>query len=160
MQRKLRYSWILPGELAVGERPDRLSELHSLGFSAALSLQEDHESGPEDDSPTCFQWKRVPIPDGIWGGVPTISQLHQAVEVIRKFLDGGDRTYVHCLAGVGRSPLACMAYLGRYRNVGLGEAIRRVSMSHLPTNPSGGQLSILARYLHGEPSGDEKSITW
>src|ERR1041385_8568423 len=130
MERKLRYSWVVPGRLAVGEHPRSLATLAGLGFQAALSLQEEEEDGPRDDSPPDFSFVRVPVRDGLVGGAPTPAQLKEASDAIGRFLDAGLPTYVFCYAGVGRSPLACMAYLGRTGRLSLGEAYRKVAGAH------------------------------
>src|SRR5262245_48952169 len=126
MKRPLRYSWVLPDVLAVGERPARLADLAALGFGAVLSLQEDDEPRPEGEAPAGLKVGRVRIRDGIVGGVPTVGQLAEAVAFLDRFIGEGLRTYVHCYAGVGRSPTVCMAYLARRESLGLGDAYWRV----------------------------------
>jgi dual specificity protein phosphatase-like protein len=150
MQRQLRYSWIIRQRLAVGERPPSLACLADLGFSGALSLQEAEEPGPQDQPPPDFRFHRVPIQDGLIGGVPSSAQLEQAVAALAGLLAEGRQTYVYCYAGVGRSPLVCMAYLASSRKLSLIECYRQVSDAHLPTEPTAGQLKALALFLGGE----------
>ena len=147
MERPLYYSWILPERLAVGERPRSFAELQHLGFAAVLSLQEESEPGPEGAPPAGFVSRLVGIRDGIVEGVPSPEQFREAVEVLAGFLGKGLRTYVHCYAGVGRSPTICMGYLARSENLSLGEAYRRVVALHEPTAPTAGQLAVLAQFL-------------
>ena len=135
----------------MGEHPRSLATLAGLGFQAALSLQEEEEDGPRDDSPPDFSFVRVPVRDGLVGGAPTLAQLKEASDAIGRFLDAGLPTYVFCYAGVGRSPLACMAYLGRTGRLSLGEAYRKVAGAHSRTEPTSDQLLALARFL-GEES--------
>jgi hypothetical protein len=153
MRPRLRHSWIIPGRLAVGEHPASFEDLAALGFTAAVSLQEPHEPGPWEEPPEGFAVARVPVQDGLDGGVPAMVQLEAAVEAIRGFLDGGRITYVFCYAGVGRSPVACMAYLGRVVGLDPDEAYRNVVDAHFPTNPTEAQLHALARFLSDAPGG-------
>ena len=97
-----------------GVAPRRYGVLADLGFTAALSLQESYEDGPEhQEMPPGFTQAQVPIRDGIVGGIPSVDQIAEAVEKLHGLLDN-HVVYVHCFAGVGRSPLVCAAYLARY----------------------------------------------
>jgi dual specificity protein phosphatase-like protein len=154
MERALRYSWILPGRLAVGERPSSFALLRGLGFDAVLSLQEEDEPGPGDQPSAGQERAQVPIRDGLLGGVPSVEQLRRAIEALAGFLDRGKRTYVHCYAGVGRSPTVCMGYLARAEGLGLMSAYERVASLHAPTAPTAGQLAALALYLES-PAEEE-----
>jgi protein-tyrosine phosphatase len=147
MERPLNYSWILPGRLAVGETPVTLAELVSLGFRGVLNLQERSEPQCEEPPPEGLSCRQVPIRDGIVGGVPSLDQLESAVEALRNLIDAGLPTYVHCYAGVGRSPTVCMAYLARIEGLSPDAAYRRVASAHPPTAPTEGQLWALAEFL-------------
>ncbi len=147
MQMKLRFSWILDGKLAVGERPRSYFDLMSLGFTAAVNLQEEGEPNPVREIPEGFLWKRVSIEDGIVGGVPSVEQIKTAVKAIEGFLKEERATYVHCYAGVGRSPTVCMAYLARSESLRLVEAYDRIATAHPLTDPTSEQLQTLDRYL-------------
>ncbi len=147
MQMKLRFSWILEGMLAVGERPHSYFDLERLGFTAALNLQEEQEPNPEGQLPEGFLCERVSMEDGIVGGIPSIEQIRRAVNVVARFLAEGRPTYVHCYAGVGRSPTVCMAFLGRTESLSLVQAYDRVAAAHDLTDPTSEQLSALDQYL-------------
>ena len=151
MERYLRYSWIIRERLAVGEHPPSIAYLQGLGFTGALSLQELEEPGPRDPPTPDFSFRRVPIQDGVIGGVPSSAQLEEAVEALAGLLAEGRRTYVFCYAGVGRSPLVCMAYLASSKKLPLIEGYRLVSEAHLPTEPTAGQLRALAHFLGEDP---------
>lgn len=153
MERPLRYSWIIPRRLAVGERPRSFEELSTSGFQAVLSLQEEEEGVPAGEPFPADRYRRVPIRDGIVGGVPTPLQIAEAVEALRRFQDQGLVTYVHCYAGVGRSPTVCMAYLASRDSLRLREAYRLVAAAHAPTAPTAGQLAALAQFLNAFPGG-------
>lgn len=141
------YSWILDAKLAVGAAPTRYEVLERLGFSAALSLQESREGGPEhNEIRRGFTRVQVPIRDGVVGGVPTLDQVETAVTALRDLL-ADHVVYVHCYAGVGRSPLVCIAYLARFHAMSASEAIRFVQRQHPNADPTNGQLSTLKQFL-------------
>ena len=146
-QKRRDYSWVLDGTLAVGAAPTRYEVLERLGFSAALSLQESREGGPEhNEIPRDFTRVQVPIRDGVVGGVPTVDQVETAVTALRDLL-ADHVVYVHCYAGVGRSPLVCIAYLARFHAMSASEAIRFVQRQHPNADPTNGQLSTLKQFL-------------
>ena len=117
----MNFDQITP-KLFVGSCPmqtkdiDRLS--HELGMTGVLSLQ------TEDDL-ACWQidWaclekhyresgievRRVPItdfkPDSLRRGLP------QCVEALNELMQDGRTVYVHCNAGINRSPTTVIAYL-------------------------------------------------
>ena len=145
----MQYSWLIPKRLAVGERPATLESMPALGFSAVLSLQEEDEPGPEGSPPAGLLWARIPIRDGLVGGVPSLGDIGTAVDLLRGFQDQGRATYVHCYAGIGRSPTICMAYLGASEGLTFQESYMRVRRAHGRAEPTPGQLAALAMYLDG-----------
>jgi protein-tyrosine phosphatase len=147
------FSWILDDRLAVGAAPTRYDVLVRLGFSAALSLQEANEDGPEHgEAPKGFVQAQVPIRDGIVGGIPSVDQIAEAVERLRELLDN-HVVYVHCFAGVGRSPLVCAAYLARHHGMEAAESLAFVRDQHRNADPTDGQIAALKRYL--DPTAPE-----
>jgi protein-tyrosine phosphatase len=79
--------------------------------------------------------------------VPSPEQLRKAIDALGRFLDRGRVAYVHCYAGVGRSPTVCMGYLARAERLTLVEAFGRVVSHHEPASPTAGQLAALSLYL-------------
>jgi len=67
--------------------------------------------------------------------------LPQAVRVLAQLLACGHITYLHCNAGMGRSPLVAMAYLYWCRGISLWEAIRYVEIRR-PCSPYDELLEI------------------
>ena len=51
---------------------------------------------------------QLPTKDGT---APTLTQLRQGVEFIRRVVDSGGRVYVHCQTGLGRGPAMAAAFL-------------------------------------------------
>lgn len=143
----LSYSWVIDGRLAVGPAPRRYRTLVGLGFGGALNLQQDIEPGPLREAiPADFEVFRAPIADGVIGGIPELEEIERAVEGLKSLLDRG-RAYVHCFAGVGRSPSVCIAYLARYQSFDFDAALRHVLDRHPPADPTEEQIEAVRAYL-------------
>jgi protein-tyrosine phosphatase len=143
-------SWILPGELAVGPyvTVGNIPLLRRAGITAILNLQQpDERPQVPPEVREAFLWQRIPTLDGIYGGVPDVEWFAEVVNCLCAWRKEGETFYIHCYAGQGRSPLACMAYLAVGRNMRLTEAIWQVKQAHPPTNPNVHQLLALCQYV-------------
>ena len=150
---RLRPAVLLPGELLVGPSPNVIAglfeQLAALGVTAILSLQEELEAAPplpEQRQP--FVWRRIPVADGHAGGAMSLRQLALAVAQIQVWREQREVVYVHCHAGMGRSPTVAAAYLAATRGLPLGEAIARVRAARTCTSPTAQQLLTLAAYVN------------
>ncbi len=130
------YSEILPN-LFVGTCPygrEDIRELKErLGVTAVLNLQSD-----EDLRERNIHWpamerfyrksgiesQRVPLRDFDYDHQQ--EHLPEAVRALEQLLSANYKVYLHCNAGVGRSPLVAMAYLHWCRKMTAEEAIRYV----------------------------------
>lgn len=139
---------VIPNTLAVGPapRPGQLGALARAGVTAILSLQEELEAAPPAPLGGRLAWARVPLADGHAGGSLRLDQLRAAVAQIRRWRDEGQMVYVHCYAGIGRSPTVCAAYLIAHEGLGLGEALARVKRARPVASPTVQQLLILAEF--------------
>lgn len=153
------FSWIIPNRLAVGAFPTQsyqISYLSQMGITSVLSLTEPQEMSVPQDVYNQFVWQNVAIPDGARGGVPNLEQFQQACAILSRWHQKGHVTYVHCLAGVGRSPSVCIAYLIQIEGISLQEAIGKVQEIHPPTYPDSAQIEVLQAFL--ALSHEEKAI--
>jgi len=142
-----RFSWILPERLAVGSCPHSdfaVARLSRCGVTAVLCLTERHEHRVPDGLPQRFLWERIAIPDGATGGIPSQAQFQQATDTLDRWQRKGHTIYVHCLAGVGRSPAVCAAYLARHYNMEADEALRWVRDCHAWADPDAHQQRAVA----------------
>jgi len=145
-----RFSWILPQKLAVGSFPRSDSQANYLtrqGVTAVLCLTEPPERSIPDSMFHRFVWERVAIPDGYTGGVPELEHFVRALATLTRWHDKGHAVYVHCLAGVGRSPSVCAAYIAQTQEIPLDEAIALVKQQHEFANPDAAQVAVMREFL-------------
>jgi hypothetical protein len=147
----MNYNMIVP-EFYVGSFPEGRGDIQRLhgrcGITAVLNLQSD-----EDLRERGLGWssleriyrdlgieaRRVPMRDFDYDDQRRA--LPQAVRVLVKLLACDHITYLHCNAGMGRSPLVAMAYLYWCRGISLWEAIRYVEIRR-PCSPYDDLLEI------------------
>mgnify|MGYP001216540826 CR=1 FL=1 len=131
----------LDAELCVGSCPGSVEDVlyldRSLGVRAVVSLQSD-----EDLRVRGLDWNvlwrlylshgisasRVPIQD--FEPADLARHLDRGVEAVRKACDAGRRVYVHCNAGLNRSPSVVIAYLVSARSWTVAEATAWVKERH------------------------------
>ncbi|HEY9815126.1 MAG TPA: dual specificity protein phosphatase [Candidatus Obscuribacterales bacterium] len=128
----LALDWILPQQLAVGPlpTPQNYSSLHHAGIQSVVSLCAPSEGMIPADIPQQFDHARFILPDSsyIFGLDPR--QLRQIVHHIHTRIQRGQAVYVHCLAGVERSPTVCASYLCLHQGLDLWEAVAVVTRQH------------------------------
>ncbi len=142
-------AWVIPNHLALGPFPQvqDLERLRTQGITAILTLNEEHEGSLPLRLKSQFTWSRVEIPDGLFGGVPEVSHLAQCVEILGQWRSEGHHVYVHCMAGIGRSPLICAAYLIIYESYSLSESLQRIQQVRPIASPDARQLMVLSQFL-------------
>lgn len=129
------YSQILPN-LFVGSHPDDADDVEALkaaGITAVLNLQS------EDDFNylgigwsklhACYfargiEVRRVAVQD--FDDDDLRNKLPEAVQALKELLDLGHTAFVHCSAGVNRSPSTVICYLHWVQGYDLDEAVRLV----------------------------------
>jgi protein-tyrosine phosphatase len=73
-----------------------------------------------------------------------LEQLEQAMLFLADLQPQGP-VYVHCVAGVERSPLVCMAWLVRRHSLSPQRALDYLMEVHPGTNPLPGQFHLLGK---------------
>jgi predicted protein tyrosine phosphatase len=147
--RGLRLSWVIPGKLAVGDLP-RTGDgtvLKQARITAILSLCSEREGQLPEDVRAHFHCGRLVLPDSHYPTSMRPEELGKAVEVIHRAQQKQMPLYVHCLGGIERSPLVCLAYLCQYRSLRVVEALHWLKQVHPPTSPTSEQLQVLETYL-------------
>ena len=141
--------WILPTQLALGGLPtsgDR-TILAQSNISVVFSLCAPSEGVLPEEITQNFRCVRVILPDSRYVAALQVEQLAQVVTSIHQFIQRQHPVYVHCLAGIERSPTVCIAYLCQYHNMKLWEAFDYVKGICPRAMPTDAQLKTVQRYL-------------
>ncbi|MFZ9739371.1 MAG: dual specificity protein phosphatase family protein [Prochlorotrichaceae cyanobacterium] len=143
-----RWDWVLPHKLAVGAFPELrdLEELKKSGFQSILTLCNPEEAQLDPAFTETFQCLQYSLPDSRQSKPLLVQDLGIAVNLLQQSLSKGT-TYVHCLAGVERSPTVCVAYLCRYQNLQVWEALNWLKDIHSRTGITSEQLRVISSYL-------------
>ena len=75
------------------------------------------------------------------------SELHEAIKCLHATLSQNLPTYVHCLAGMERSPTVCVRIPCIYENMPLGEALNWVKQCNPRTNITHEQLQVIQQVI-------------
>jgi atypical dual specificity phosphatase len=153
----MRLSWILPQELAVGSFPKNAAsaaKLQAMGVTAILCLNEEAELAVPAEVSSQFLWHRIAIPDGYTGGIPDPDHFAAALEILTAWRQTGQIMYVHCMAGIGRSPSVCAAYLVHQKRLPLPEAIQFVKNCHAVADPDPYQIRVMQKFFDAQNSGN------
>ena len=149
----LRPSWVLRGQLALGPAPLYVHDLHLLeisGIVSILSLCSHLEAQPPFGLSHRFHFLRSVLPDHKAKRSPLASELQAAFDCLLQLVEYGP-VYVHCQAGVERSPLLCMAYLMRYRDLSMLDSLDYLRSVHPSTGPLPDQIASLQFWYNNSP---------
>jgi hypothetical protein len=148
-QRQTPFNWVIPGKLAVGGIPqaEDHSRLVAANIKVVLSLCAEIEGCLPETITRDFNCLRFVLPDRYYTTQLEVHQLAKAVEIVHHSLHNQLPVYVHCLAGIERSPTVCIAYLCLYQNLELWEALNWVKQVHPSAMPNEAQLRTLREFL-------------
>ena len=141
-----KVDWVLINEICIGPAPKKnkhLRILKELKVSSILSLCDRSESNLPDGQINDFKCHRIVLPDHTSGRNPTPEELILAVNKL-SILKSNGSVFVHCLAGVERSPLVCMAWLIKNKSFSTDSALEYMMQVHPRTNPLPGQIKVLS----------------
>ncbi|OLP15696.1 hypothetical protein BST81_25030 [Leptolyngbya sp. 'hensonii'] len=153
-------SWVIPGKLAVGgsPQPGDSAVLAQANIRVVLSLCANSEEPLPEDVSQSFRCLRLVLPDSHYRSEMKPSQLMAAVDMIQHSIEHHLPIYVHCLAGIERSPTVCIAYLCRYRNLELWEALNWLKQVHPLSMPTESQLRAVLALLREYPYPQDRKI--
>jgi hypothetical protein len=145
----LPYSWVLTNRLAVGPMPAgeaHWQQLEQAGLQSRFSCCYPHEEGA---APVPPHWLSagVPLPDHRRQEPLDAARLAAALERAQQLLDQGRPVYLHCMAGIERSPLIAVGLTARARNLSLFDALDWVRRCHPAALPIVSHLELLERLL-------------
>ncbi|MEO1003742.1 MAG: dual specificity protein phosphatase [Cyanobacteria bacterium J06638_7] len=143
----MHCSWVLRNELAVGSAPAAQADLERLageGVGGLLCLCPPAEARLVAGARQRFRCRRLALPDSASGRPPLPRQLEQAVALLGELRRQGP-VYLHCRAGVERSPLVAMGWLMHSRGLPLQAAFEYLREVHPGSAPVPEQLQALGR---------------
>ena len=148
-ERRFNIDWIIQDSLAVGSIPkkeEHIEKLKNEKIVSILSLCNEVKYTEFNYPKDKFNYRRIILPDHQTGRLPTLEELQNCIICLEELISKG-ATYVHCFAGIERSPLVCMAWLIKKHNLSPQEALDYVMQMHKGTNPLSGQLSLLQKLI-------------
>lgn len=146
---KFQFSWVLVDELAVGPAPrteNHIELLINAGIKGILSLCSEDEAAQPKIPAGIIVHRRVILPDHSYNREPTLNEINSTLSEL-KYLKSVGPVYVHCKAGVERSPLICIAWLAIEKKLSIQTALDYLMQVHPGTNPLPKHLMILEKQL-------------
>ena len=146
---RFKIDWILDNELSVGPAPTKINDvriLQSEKIKCILSLCSIEEAPQPHEIMNNFKTDRFVLPDHKSGRAPTSDEIKMALNKLINISKFGP-VYVHCFAGIERSPLICMAYLIKIHNLTPQQSLDYLMEMHKGTNPLPSQFEVLNRLI-------------
>lgn len=147
--RPLPYSWILTGRLALGPMPAGAAhwqQLEQAGLRARFSCCYPHEE-PSSALPAHWLSDGVSLPDHRLQEPLELQRLAEALDRAHQLLRHGPPVYLHCKAGIERSPLIAVGLTARERRLSLFDALDWVRRCHPAAVPIVAHLELLEQLL-------------
>lgn len=153
--------WVLRDQLALGPAP-RLGchwqQLRSDGFRSVVSLCESGEGceALPADSLIPLGWSARPLPDVRTRRQLDPGALAAAVDHTLQLVQEAAPVYVHCRAGLERSPLVVLGVLCLALEWDIFQALAYLRRLHPAAQPTLQQLAVLEQWLaSGRGAGQE-----
>jgi hypothetical protein len=150
--RPLPYSWVLTNRLAVGPMPSSQAhwqQLEQAGLRSRFSCCYSEEEGLAPAPPHWLS-ESVPLPDHRRQEPLDRARLQLALERARQLLCQSGPLYLHCMAGIERSPLIAVGLTARERHLSLFDALDWVRRCHPAAKPIVSHLELLEQVLAEE----------
>jgi len=141
--------WVIPRKLAIGRLPQAGDgeQLSKVNIKTVLSLCGEQEGTLPEEFTQKFQCFRVVLPDRHYSTEMTAEQLAEAVNIVHENIQKNYPIFVHCLAGIERSPTVCIAYLCKYHKMELWEAANWLKQVHSSSLPNDSGLRAIRELL-------------
>ena len=141
----ISINWVLTNKLAVGPAPRKQEDLEVLKKNRIkwiFSLCSENEVNVEVNYEEHFCCKRIVLPDHKYKEDLTIDKLNLAINTLAEIMEIGP-VYIHCVAGIERSPLVCMAWLVKHYDLTPTQALEYLMDVNTGTNPLPKQFRLL-----------------
>ncbi|MBW4554155.1 MAG: dual specificity protein phosphatase family protein [Aphanocapsa sp. GSE-SYN-MK-11-07L] len=144
-----KLDWVIPGKVAVGGLPKakQINLFTQSKIQVILSLCAPSEGDLPPEIKQSFNCVRLILPDSRYSAQLTAERLVKAVDVLQECDRRGMPIYVHCLAGIERSPTVCIAYLCCVHQLELWEAFQLVKRARPLAAPSHHQIQVIRKLM-------------
>ena len=139
------FNWILNNKLAIGT-PCRNDEdyflLKTKGINTIFDLRNDHDLLKDNNDfkfANKLKYFNFQLPDHNSKRVATSFEINQAINSLSELMLNGP-VFMHCHAGIERSPLISVAYLHKFHGLTLLQAVDYVREQNKFINISSKQL--------------------
>ena len=144
-KKRFKLDCVLKNELAVGPAPLKESHfeyLASKNIKSILNLCNEKEAPINENFKSAFNFKRFTLPDHKVNKEIEISEIKEIMKIL-ELLKSSGAVYVHCFAGVERSPLICMAWLIYKHKLSPQRSLDYLMEVHKGSNPLPSQYKLL-----------------
>jgi atypical dual specificity phosphatase len=162
-RRPTNFSWVIKDKLAGSGRPLTYRQflwLVAQGIGSIITVREgplstDWFINNTDITANLIDHVHLNVKDY---GAPSLEQLDNTIDFMKKQLDRGKRVLVHCAAGKGRTGTILAAYLVKEENLTASQAInkiRKLRPGSIQTKTQENCVEAFERYLKGSPKVDK-----
>ena len=142
---QFKVNWVLKNKLAIGNAPlnkENFKHLKALNFKSIINLCSEEECSTPKGILSDFIFKRIFIPDHSFKESIKIEQINNVLVILDELLTKGS-VFIHCRAAVERSPLICMAWLIKNKNLSINEALNYLMIVNKGSCPLKKELDLL-----------------
>ena len=139
------FDWVLINKFAVGPAPlsdTQVKYLIEKEIKCILNLCSEEEAPFLPIMHSKFVCSRVKLYDHRSLNFSSLNDFNRAINALNNLLSKG-KVYVHCYAGVERSPLVCMGWLIKFNNLNMLRSYEYLKEIHPITNPMTSELLLL-----------------
>ena len=143
------FNWVLKDTLAIGQRPKNDIDLYFLldkKIKSVLCLTNNKENPDLNYKKYNIKFKRAELPDHKSNYQISTNLIKVAYEKLINLIEEDPPLFIHCYASVERSPLICLAFLIKQKNLDFYDALAYLMQVHKPTNPHPDQLKCLKTF--------------
>jgi len=144
------FNWVIYQTLAIGTSPKDNKDLIKLkesGIKSVFCLCNEIECPILNYEDSGIFFKRLVLPDHKSKSQLSIELLENAFKNLKNLIQKKSPVFIHCYAAVERSPLLCLTYLIKEKDMHFDDALAYLMQVHKGTNPMNSQLKILKEYI-------------
>ncbi|CAF1100249.1 unnamed protein product [Rotaria sp. Silwood1] len=151
-------SQILPF-LYLGSQEDVLSTkvMQDHHITHVINVSISGQRAPFLDENDDEHFLRIPVNDCL--NAQLLPYFDQAFSFIEKARLNNGRVFIHCLAGISRSPALAVAYIMRHLNLSVDDAYRYIKARRSHISPNFNFMGQLSEYERSLPSSTKISTT-